>query len=300
MSVGSDPDGGFWVPPDTNGRIVSRILEFSPMRRHASIVQVSSDQLKGEYDTVEATGGWVGELETRDESTTPTIGEYTIDVQELFAQPAVTQRLLDDAAFNVESWLVDKTGTWFGRLEGTAFTTGNGVKKARGFASYATAATADDTRAWGTMEHVASGAAGSFGTDPAGVNLLISLITAMNPAYLANAAWWMNRTTLGKVRTLADGGGRHVFIPSFQVGMPDSLCGYPVAVAPDMVSYTTSGALGLALADMRAGYAIVEKPGGSRLIRDSITTKGKVKFYTTRRVGGDVVNFDAIKFLKFS
>jgi HK97 family phage major capsid protein len=300
MSVSSDVDGGFTVPADMSGRIVARIWELSPVRQAVTPVTISSDRLMGGRDIDEVAGGWVGEVDTRSETDHAEVGQYTIEVNEMHASPSTYQRLLDDSAWNIEQWLTQKVGDKFGRLEGTAFVVGTGIKSPRGFASYATAATADTSRAWGQFEHVASGANGAFTADPGGVNKVLDLIHTLNPAYLRKAAFWANRTTIGKLRQLADGDGKHVFVPSFQAAVPDTFVGYPMIACPDLVSYTTTGALAIAFGDMAEAYTIVDHRVGQRVLRDPYSTKGKVIFYTTKRVGGDVVNFNALKFLKFS
>lgn len=301
MSVGSNEDGGYTVLPDTSGRVVARIFELSPVRQFASVQPIGTDRLEGQYESDEAGGGWVAETGTRSDSTTPQLQKWAIQIHEQHASPKATQQLLEDSVIDIEAWLAGKVARKFARLEAAAFVTGDGVGKPRGFASYTTATTADDTRAWGTFQHVASGSSGSFGTDPNGVNKLMDTLYALKPDYLMGARWFMNRTTLAKVRQLTDASasGKYVFVPSFVAGIPDTLLGYPVTVCQDMVSYSTASALGVAFGDMAETYQIVDRRGVSTL-RDPFTAKPYVVFYTTRRVGGDVVNFDSMKFLKFA
>jgi HK97 family phage major capsid protein len=198
------------------------------------------------------------------------------------------------------AWHGKKVGDKIGRTQNTAFVTGTGVGKPRGFASYTTAATADASRAWGVFEHVATAANGSFGTDPAGVNKMIDVIAALKAEYLGKAAWYMNRLTQAGARklTTAASGGQYAFIPSHVAGMPDTFLGYPVRILQDMATYTTTDALAVAFGDMEETYQIVDRLGVTVLV-DPYTTKGYVKFYTRARVGGDVVNFDSLKFVKF-
>lgn len=299
MSVGSDPDGGYTVTPDLSGKIVERIFELSPIRQFANIETIGSDALEGENETDDASGGWVAETGTRSDSANPTIGKYRIVAHELYAQPKSTQKLLEDSNRDIQAWLQKRSSNKFARLEATAFTTGNGATQPRGFASYGTAATGDSTRAWGTFEHVATGGA-TYGTDPNGVQKLIALIHKMNPAYLPGSAFYMNRNTLSTTRQLTDASsaGKFVFIPSFQAGMPDTLLGYPVRVLIDMVDIA-SNALAVAFGDMNATYTIVDRVGLSLLV-DPYTDKPNVRFYMRKRVGGDAVNFESMKFLKFS
>lgn len=299
MSVGSDPDGGYTVTPDLSGKIVERIYELSPIRQFANVETIGSDSLEGENETDDASGGWVAETGTRSDSNNPTIGKYKIVAHELYAQPKSTQKLLEDSNRDIAAWLQRRSGNKFARLEATAFTTGTGVTQPRGFANHPTAATADSSRAWGTFEHVAAGGA-TYGTDPNGVQKLISLMHKLNPAYLPGAAFYMNRNTLSTTRQLTDAStsGKFVFIPSFQAGMPDTLLGYPVRVIIDMADIA-SAALSVAFGDMQATYTIVDRVGLSLLV-DPYTDKPNVRFYMRKRVGGDVVNFESLKFLKFS
>lgn len=299
MSAGSNEDGGYMVLPDTSGRVVKRIFELSPVRQFATVQPISTDRLEGQYEADEAGGGWVAETGTRSDSTTPQVQKWAIQVHEQHASPKATQALLEDASVDVEMWLAGKVERKFARLEAAAFVTGDGAGKPRGFASYTTATTADDTRAWGTFQHVATGTSGSLGTDPNGAQKLIDLVYSLKPDYLPAARFFMNRTTLAAVRKLTDASsaGKFVFVPSFVLGVPDTLLGYPVTVCQDMASYSTANALSVAFGDMGEAYQIVDRRGIT-VLRDPFTAKPYVVFYTTRRVGGDVVNFDALKFLK--
>lgn len=299
MSVGSDPDGGYTVTPDLSGRIVQRIFELSPIRQFASVETIGTDALEGENETDDASAGWVAETGTRSDSSNSTIGKYRIVAQEMYAMPKSTQKLLEDSNRDIAAWLQGRTADKFARLEAAAFATGNGVTQPRGFASYTSNTTGDSSRAWGVFEHVATGTSGGFGTDPNGIQKLIALIHKMNPNYLPGAAWYMNRNVLSTLRQLTDASttGRFVFVPSFQANIPDTLMGYPVRVIVDMVDLGAN-TLSVAFGDMRACYTIVDRVGMSLLV-DPYTDKPNVRFYMRKRVGGDVVNFDAVKFLKF-
>lgn len=300
MSVGSDPDGGYLVAPDTTGRIVNKMTALTPIRMFASVQTISVESLEGLRDLEDAAGAWVAEQGTRSTTTTPQLGKWEIRVHEYYAQPAATQKLLEMASLDPEAWLAGKVARAFAKASGLAYTTGDGVGKPRGFASYSTAATADSSRAWGTFEHVATASNGSFGTDPAGIQKLLLLMSKLDEAFVPNAAFYMNRTTKWAARSLTDASsaGKFVFIPSFVAGVPDTLLGVPVRVIPDMATYTTTDALGIAYGDMEEAYQIVDGPG-PRVLRDPFTSKPFVLFYTTGYFGGDVVNFNALKFLKF-
>lgn len=300
MSVGSDPDGGYTVIPEISTRIMRRVFELSPVRQYATVESIGSDALEGEHEIDEAAAGWVGETGARAETGTPTLGRYRIVVHEMYAQPKSSQKLLEDSNRDIQAWLVRRTSEKFAALEGKAFVAGTGVTQPRGFTTYPTNTTGDSSRSWGTFEHVATGTSGGFGSDPNGVKKLLDVIHKLNPVYLANAAWYLNRNTLATVRQLTDAStqGKFVFIPSFSATVPDTLLGYPVRVLVDMPDLA-AGSLSVAFGDLAAAYTVVDRVGLSLLV-DPYTDKPHVRFYMRRRVGGDVVNFDALKFLKFS
>ncbi|MBK9497036.1 MAG: phage major capsid protein [Xanthomonadales bacterium] len=300
MSVGSDPDGGYLVSPDTTGRIVNRMAQLTPIRQFCSQQTITVDALEGLKDQEDAGFSWVSEQATRSTTTTPQLGKWEIRLHEGYCQPAATQKLLDMASFDPEAWLASKVARAGAKGSGTAFTTGDGAGKPRGFASYTTAATADASRSWGVFEHVATGANGSFGTDPVGLQKLMLLMSKLDESHVANAAFYMNRTTKWAARGLTDASsaGKFVFVPSFVAGVPDSLLGAPVRTLPDMATYTTTDALAVAYGDMEEAYQIVDGVG-PRVLRDPFSSKPFVLFYTTFFFGGDVVNFNALKFLKF-
>ncbi len=295
LSVGSDPDGGYTVTPDMSGRIAQLVRETSPLRQVANVVTIGTDALEGIHDVNEATSGWVGENEARSETTSPKIGEYRIPVHEQYAEPRATQKLLDDAMFNVEEWLAGKIAERMARMENEAFVTGNGVRKPRGFLTYA--AGTPTASAFNVIEQIASGANGAFDDEDPG-DRLINLVFALKSAYRENAVFMMKRSTLAEVRKLKDGDGNYLWQPDFQLKQGGTLLGFDVVEAEDMPDIA-SGSLSVAFGDFKAGYQIVDRQG-IRILRDSFTAKPYVKFYTTKRVGGDVVNFEAIKLMKFS
>jgi HK97 family phage major capsid protein len=294
LSVGGDATGGFVVYPDMSGQIVTKVDETSPMRAYASIQVISTDALEGLFDLNRASAGWVSETGARAQTNTPDLGKWRIPVHELYAMPAATQQLLDDAAINMEAWLAAKVALEFALTENTAFVTGDGVGKPRGILSYA-----DGTTLPGTVERFNTGADGAFAAAPNGGDVLIDALHGLKAQYRANAAWFMNRTTTKMVRKLKDSDGAYLWSPGIAAGQPATLLGYPVASFEDMPSGTTTGATAIAVADMRAAYQIVDRMG-VRVLRDPYTSKPNVLFYTTKRVGGDLVNFEAIKLVEFS
>lgn len=301
MSVGSEPNGGYLVTPDLSGRIVKRIYETSPLRQFASVQQISTDALEGLTDQGQATASWVAETGTRAATANPTFGRYRIPVHEMYAMPSATQQLLDDASIDVEAWLAAKVADVFARTEATAFCVGTGIGKPQGIGAYTTAATADGTRTWGQIEHVASGTQASLGSNANGSDKLMSVVAALNPVYLPNARWFLCRSMLAAIRQIKTSQGNYVWQPDLSAATTAGLLlGFPVTLCEDILPITTStDTLSVAFADMRAAYQIVDRIG-IRVLRDPFTTKGYVSFYTTYRVGGQVVDFNAIKFLKLA
>ncbi|HRI77514.1 MAG TPA: phage major capsid protein [Alphaproteobacteria bacterium] len=295
LSAGSDPDGGYTVTPDLSGRIAQLVRETSPMRQVASVITIGTDALEGIHDLNEATSGWVGESEARPETSAPKIGEYRIPVHEQYAEPRATQKLLDDSLFNVEEWLAAKIAERLARMENESFVTGNGVKKPRGFLTYAAGTPA--AGGFSVIEQVLSGGSGAFADENPG-DALISLVYALKSAYREKAVFMMKRSTLAEVRKLKDGNDNYIWQPDFQMKQGGTLLGFNVVEAEDMPDIA-AGSLSIAFGDFGAGYQIVDRQG-IRILRDSFTAKPYVKFYTTKRVGGDVVNFEALKLMKFA
>jgi HK97 family phage major capsid protein len=293
LSVGSDPDGGYVVHPDMSGRIVTKIFETSPMRAFASVQTISTDALEGLFDLDEAAAVWVAETEARNETDTPQLKTYRIPAHEMSAQPAATQKLLDDAEIDMEAWLAGKVADKFARTENAAFVTGNGDGKPRGFLTYASGTTLP-----GQIERFDTGANGAFAAAPNGGDVLIDALYGLKAPYRANATWFMNRATTKLVRKLKDSDGAYLWSPGIAAGQPATLLGYPVASFEDMPDPATDS-LSIAVGDMRAAYQIVDR-AGIRVLRDPYTAKPYVRFYTTKRVGGDVVNFEALKLIEFT
>lgn len=297
MSAGTDSDGGYLMPVATVGRTAKRIYELSPIRQIANVMNISGDALEGLNDIDEASAGWVSEIGARSDSSTPQLGKYRIEAFEQYAMPKITQKLLDDAAVDVEAWLAAKVADKMARVEASAFVIGNGVGQPRGFTDYTTAATGDATRTWGTLEHVKTGANGAFHTTQA--DPLFDLIAAFKPGYLQNAKWVTTRAVIAAIRKFKTSTTlEYIWQPGLQLGMPDKLLGYPVVNVQDMPALATDS-LSMAFGDFNEGYQIVDRLG-MRTLRDPFTAKPYVVFYTIKRTGGGVVNFEAIKFIKFS
>lgn len=297
MSVGSDPDGGYFVKPDMSGRIAQLVFESSPIRQIASVQNISTDAHTGSKDLDEASAGWVGETSSRDATNTPQIGEWRIPVHEMHASPKVTQKLLDDASINVESWLTGKVADKFARLEADAFINGDGVLKPRGFLTYSHGVPSSST--WNVIERVASGATGALNNSDEG-DPLINVVFKLKAQYRQRARWVMSRVTLAAVRKIKDGNDQYIWQPNFAQERNGLLLGYPITEAEDMPDLESGQQnLPIAFGDFSAAYQIVDRTG-IRVLRDPFTAKPYIVFYSTKRVGGDVVNFEAIKLLRAS
>jgi len=288
LSVGSDPDGGYLVTPAMSSRIVTVINETSPLRALASVETISTDSLEFLEDVNQASSGWTSETGTVSDTNTPQVGKRNIPVHEMYAQPKATQKLLDDAKINVEQWLSGKVAESFALKEATAFISGNGVGQPRGILTY------DAGTSWGQVEQVVSGSAAAVTADG-----LIALVYALKEHYQSGASFLMRRATVKTVRQLKESTtNAYIWQPGLKGGQPDSLLGYSAFQAADMPA-EAANALSVAFGNWKAAYGIVDRLG-IRVLRDPYTEKPFVKFYTTKRVGGDVINFEAFKIGKCS
>lgn len=300
LSVGNDPDGGYLVTPDMTGRIVTKIFETSPMRQVAAQMSIGTDAVEGLNDLNENGFAWVGETGGRTETSTAQLGKWSIPVHEAVSIVSATQKVLEDARLDLEAWLSTKSADRIARGENTAFVAGDGVSRPRGLTAYPTAATADATRPWGTIEHVNTGASGAFRTrsgDTNPVDDLVNVVYALKSAYRNNARWMTSRAVLRDARKLKDGQGNFIWQPSAIAGQPSALLGYAVVEAEDMPALA-SGSLSMALGDFQEAYLIVDRIGLS-VLRDPYSSYPFVFFKFRKRVGGGVINFDAVKFLRF-
>jgi HK97 family phage major capsid protein len=287
MSVGSDPNGGFTVTADMSGMIAKKVFESSPIRQLAAVQQISSDALEGIRDNDEPGGGWEAETTTTANTSTPIIGKWRVPTNTYAARPRITQQLLEDSSLNIEAWLIQALADKFARAEATAFVTGTGVARPRGFTTYAAGTTAD------TIEQIVTGSAAAVTFDG-----LISLVYGLKADYRKNATLAANRSTWSAVRKLKDSQNRYLWEPSLQAGMPAVVLGVPTAEFNDMADVAASS-LSIAIADWKRAYQIADRVGMS-ILRDPFSAKPYVEFYARRRVGGDVVNTDAIKIQKTS
>jgi HK97 family phage major capsid protein len=295
MSVGSNADGGYLVPVELEHSIGERLTTISPIRGLASVREISGSVYKKPFMITGPATGWVGETDTRPQTASSNLDALTFPAMELYAMPAATATLLDDAAVNLDDWIAGEVELVFAMQEGTAFVSGDGVNKPKGFLAYPTLANA--SWSWGNLGYIASGAAGAFAaSNPS--DGLIDLIYALKAGYRQNATFVMNRRTQATVRKFKDSTGNYLWQPPAQAGGRASLIGFPLADCEDMPD-VAANALALAFGDFQRGYLIVDRVG-IRVLRDPFTAKPYVLFYTTKRVGGGVQDFDAIKLMKFA
>lgn len=298
MSVVSDPDGGFAVPADISDRIITRQYDTTPMRQLATIMTVNSDAIEMLRDTDDAEAQWLAELSTVSDTEPGQFGRVRIPVHSLHAQPKATQKLLDDANLNVEEWLINKIAGRFARRENAAFITGDGVTMPRGITTYPTAATADGSRAWGTFEHVITTSTSGFPSSNPG-DVLITLVHKLRAGYLPKAAWIMPRALSEAIRKFKESTtNAYIWQPGLAAGQPSTLLGYPIYLGEDMPAIA-SNSLSVAFGNFAEAYTVVDR-AGLQILRDPYTAAPFVKFRCAKRVGGDVTNFEAIKFLKFA
>ena len=294
LSAGSGPDGGYLVPATVERNVLTRLANLSPIRALATVRVISGGQYKRAVSVRDAVSGWVAETAPRPQTDAPVLSELSFPAMELYAMPAATQTLLDDAIVDIDSWLADEVETAFAEQESTAFVTGNGVSRPRGFLSYDTVA----NTAWspGKLGTVATGAPGAFpAASPADV--LFDLIYALRAGYRQNASFVMNRRLQSTIRKLKDADGNYLWQPPLAADRSATLLSFPIVEAEAMPN-AGAGSLSVAFGDFRRGYLVVDR-AGLRVLRDPYSAKPYVLFYTTKRVGGGVQDFDAIKLLSF-
>ncbi|WP_116084121.1 phage major capsid protein [Tropicimonas sp. IMCC34011] len=285
-------DGGYLVDPDTAERISTVLRSSASIRSVATVAQVEAGSFDVLVDHGELGSGWGSETAAPSDSDTPQIEKIAIALHELSAMPKASQRLLDDSAFDIDGWLADRIAQRFARAEAAAFVLGDGLDMPRGFLTHPISEDVDP--GWGQIGSVASGAEGDFAeADP-----LIDLVYALGAEYRANGVFVMNSRTAGAVRKLKDADGRFLWSDGLAEGEPARLLGYRVVIAEDMPDIAP-GAAALAFGDFGAGYTIAERPD-LRVLRDPFSAKPYVLFYATKRIGGDVTDFSAIKVMRFS
>ena len=295
LSEGTNTAGGYVVTSDLERLIDRRLAQSSPMREIATVRTIGSGVFAKPVSTAGVVASWAAETAGRTETTAPTLDLLSFPAADLYASPAATQALLDDSQVNLDQWLADEVNDAFAGQETSAFVNGDGSGKPKGFLSYTQAA--DASQAWGQIGYIATGVSGAFPASNS-ADKLLDLIYAPKASFRPNGRFVMNRRTLAAVRKFKDTNGDYILQPGAQPGQTPSIFGYPVTeieTMPDMGAASTPIAFG----DFRAGYLIVDR-AGVRVLRDPYSAKPYVLFYTMKRVGGGVQNFDAIKLLKMS
>ena len=290
-------DGGYAVPQELDALIASQLMDISPIRRLAQVVQVGTSGYRKLIATGGTASGWVAETAGRPETDAPQFEEIAPPTGELYANPAASQAMLDDAAFDIEGWLASEIAMEFARAEGAAFVNGNGTNRPKGFLSYTATNEADGVRAFGSLQYLATGTAGAFpATTPQ--DKLVELVHSLKAPYRQGACWVMNSDTLARIRKFKTSDGAFVWQPGLVEGQAATLLGYPVVEAEDMPD-VAANSLSIAFGNFRAGYLIADR-GETRILRDPFSNKPFVHFYATKRVGGAIIDSQAIKLMKFA
>jgi HK97 family phage major capsid protein len=294
LSTTSGPDGGYLVPIPAEREILRRLAKMSPIRAIASVREISTHALRKAFSTQGPAAGWVAEADPRPQSANQQIADMTFPAMELYAMPAATQTLLDDSVVDIEQWIADEVQTAFAEQEGAAFVNGDGVNKPKGFLAYQTAADASWT--WGKLGYVLTGVSGAFpAISPS--DTLFNLVYALRAGFRQNGKFVLGRRAQSLVRQFKTTTGDYIWQPPAIAGAPASLMNFPVVEAEDMPD-PAADAFSIAFGDFERGYVVVDRIG-IRVLRDPYSAKPYVLFYTTKRVGGGVQNFEAIKLLKF-
>jgi HK97 family phage major capsid protein len=292
----SDSAGGYAVPEEIDAAIDRTLTAISPIRAVANVVKVGSAGYRKLVTKGGTPSGWVAETTARPETGTPDFVEIAPPFGELYANPAASQAMLDDAAFDVEAWLANEIATEFARAEGAAFVNGSGVNRPKGFLAAPTSAAGDGARPFGTLQYLTTGVAAGFAaSNPQ--DRLIDLVQALRPPYRQGAVFVMNSATASRIRKFKTSDGAFLWQASLVAAQPDTLLGYPVVEAEDMPD-VAADSLSVAFGNFRAGYLIAERTE-TQILRDPFTNKPFVHFYATMRIGGQVSNSEAIKLLKF-
>lgn len=293
-AMNSTSDGGFLAAPTVAVQVQEALNNMASLRRVANVVTVESATFEMLVDMGDIASGWATEVGAQAETATPTVQRVVIPVFELSAMPKASQRLLDDGAFDVESWLAGRIADKFARAEATAFISGDGTNKPKGFLTHARAANASASNV--QIGTISSGSSGDFAAaNPA--NALIDLVYALGSQYRSNGTFLMNSKTAAAVRKMRDTDGRFLWSDSLAMGQPPQLLGYPVLLCEDMPDIA-AGSASIAFGDFKSAYTIVERPD-LRVLRDPYSAKPHVLFYATKRVGGGVTDARAIKLMVF-
>ena len=291
MSVGTAADGGYLAPVEWDRTVTNKLKQISPIRANAQVITISGNGFSRVYNDGVVGSGWVGETAARPATATPGLTSLAFNTGEIYANPAITQTALDDVAIDLEQWLADEVDGEFAIQENIAFLSGNGTNKPDGILTYVTGAANAAKHPFGAITGTTVAGAAAVTTDEV-IDLVYSLPSERNQ----NAKFFMNRTSLGKVRKLKDGQGNYIWQPTYVAGQPSTLAGSPVVEVSGMPNMTT-GLVSILFGDMAATYLVIDRIG-IRVLRDPYTNKPYVHFYTTKRVGGGVQNPEYMRFIR--
>jgi HK97 family phage major capsid protein len=297
ISTNAGADGGFAVPKVIDSMMEALVVNISPIRQIANVQQISTNDYHKLVNLKGAGSATAAETAARAATATPTLADIIINPYDIYANPQASQQMLDDVFFNAEQWLAEELAEEFGRQEGNLFINGTGTNQAKGLLNPTFAATADATRAFGTVEYVPTGVAGAFAaTNP--TDIFFTLASKVKAAYRNNASFVMPKSVLFQVAAFKDTSGRYIFNPITSPNVPATLLGFPVVEAEDMPAIAANS-YSILFGNFKRAYQIVDRVG-TRVIRDPFSNKPYIGFYTTKRVGGSVVNSEAYKAVKFS
>ena len=290
----TDGEGGFLAPIEWDRTIGQKLKQVSMMREESSVQVISSAGFSKVFSDRATGSGWVGEQAARAETSTPTLASLAFPLGELYANPAASQGLIDDAEVDIEAWLAEEVSLEFARQEGIAFLSGDGSNKPHGILTYVTGAANAARHPFGAITVTNSGNASLLNSADA----VLDLIYSLPEEFEANAKFFMNRLTAGVVRKLKATDGQYLWQPAVAAGQPSTLAGAPVVHLPGMPT-VAANAIAMLYGDMRETYQVVDRIG-LRVLRDPYTRKPFVHFYTTKRVGGGVKNPESMKALRIA
>jgi len=300
LSTITNPDGGYLTTADTTGRIIARIQDMSPMRQFANVKTIGKGRLEGVVNNGRNAATWGYQGQTVSNTATKQFGKYQIDVKDLIAYPSATTQMIEDADIDIEALIIDDASMAFAETEAEGFLLGDGILQPRGLMTVTTAYTGDNVRAWGTVQKFKTGVNGAFAATPNGGDVFIDAAMSLRGAYRANSVWGMNRFTLAAAMKLKDSDGNYIWQPSWNLTDAPfgTICGIRVAPDFDHMADIATNSLSIFVGDLRQAYQIVDRRG-ILVVRDNITSPTFVKWYLSKRTGGDVVNSEAVRFIEF-
>lgn len=279
LSEGTDADGGYLVPEEFERQIITTLDEANVIRSLAKIIITNSER-KIPVASSNSVAQWTPENGTYQESN-PTFEQKQIDAFKLTDLIRVSQELLQDSAFNLETYIADQFARAFGIAEEQAFCVGTGIDQPTGIF----------TDKGGTLGVTAASA------NTVTVDELISLVYALKSPYRRNAKFLMNDATVSLIRKLKDGNGAYLWQPSVQAGQPDRLLGYEIYTSP-YVPTVAADAFVVAFGDFN-NYWIADRTGRTvQRLNELYATKGQIGYVATERVDGKVILAEGIQLLK--